>query len=347
MAFRKSVRIYDLARELKQDTKRVMEDLRRAGADVSVASNSVSAEFAEKVRSKYFPKTEIAPKRAIKVIKASKKEDTPLADEIVETEEAFEIIEAPHVEVESEESTETHVETPVETAREEEPKAVKVKKLVAAKVKPAVAEPVIAEVEPEAEKIEVAETIPAETVIEEPVETATPEFETEASPGIVSRSGNTVKTLTLTRDAIQKGIKPGDRLVSEAPTQTGRLIAEQRSTTDPRGRRPEFRGTPGETAAPQLTYTPPTDNRRRPGRSGGRKGKTFCRTRSGRTASAIHRGACARSGRCGRSGKSQNNPPDRRRHDPRICRVSRYYAARHCSIIDKTRYFRDAQSADR
>ena len=87
MAIRKSVRIYDLARELKQDTKRVMEDLRRAGADVSVASNSVSAEFAEKVRSKYFPKTEIAPKRAIKVIKAAKKQDTPHVEEVAEVHE--------------------------------------------------------------------------------------------------------------------------------------------------------------------------------------------------------------------------------------------------------------------
>ena len=41
------VRIYDLARELKQDTKRVMEELRREGADVSVPSNSVSKELAD------------------------------------------------------------------------------------------------------------------------------------------------------------------------------------------------------------------------------------------------------------------------------------------------------------
>ncbi|MBA3351542.1 MAG: translation initiation factor IF-2 N-terminal domain-containing protein, partial [Blastocatellia bacterium] len=32
----KKIRIYDLAREIKQDAKRVMEDLRREGADVSV-----------------------------------------------------------------------------------------------------------------------------------------------------------------------------------------------------------------------------------------------------------------------------------------------------------------------
>ena len=31
------VRIYDLAKELKQDTKRIIEELRREGADVSRA----------------------------------------------------------------------------------------------------------------------------------------------------------------------------------------------------------------------------------------------------------------------------------------------------------------------
>ena len=74
MPIGKKIRVYDLARELKQDTKRVMEDLRREGADISVPSNSVSAEMAEKVRSKYFPKAEVTPKRSIRIIKAVKKE---------------------------------------------------------------------------------------------------------------------------------------------------------------------------------------------------------------------------------------------------------------------------------
>src|SRR6188472_3118524 len=76
MPIGKKIRIYDLARDLKQDAKRVMEDLRREGADVSVPSNSVSLELAEKVRNKYFPKTEVAPKRAIKIIKAAKVAET-------------------------------------------------------------------------------------------------------------------------------------------------------------------------------------------------------------------------------------------------------------------------------
>src|SRR4051812_27677692 len=82
MAVRKTVRIYDLAKELKQDTKRVMEELRRAGADVSVASNSVPMEFADKLRSKYLTKAEAPAKpRAIKVIKAAKKDEAPAVEE--------------------------------------------------------------------------------------------------------------------------------------------------------------------------------------------------------------------------------------------------------------------------
>jgi hypothetical protein len=77
MAIGKKIRVYDLAKEVKQDTKRIMEDLRREGADISVPSNSVSAELAEKIRLRYVPKAEVAPKRTIKVIKGSKKPDEP------------------------------------------------------------------------------------------------------------------------------------------------------------------------------------------------------------------------------------------------------------------------------
>src|SRR5688500_1017918 len=63
------VRIYDLAKELKLDTKRLIEEVRREGVDVSVPSNSVSKELAEKIRNKYFPKKETTAKRVVKVVK--------------------------------------------------------------------------------------------------------------------------------------------------------------------------------------------------------------------------------------------------------------------------------------
>src|SRR5258708_32706895 len=63
------VRLYDLAKELKIDTKRLIEEVRREGADVSVPSNSVSTILAEKIRDKYFPKKDTAVKRGITVVK--------------------------------------------------------------------------------------------------------------------------------------------------------------------------------------------------------------------------------------------------------------------------------------
>src|SRR5690606_5129713 len=268
MAVRKSVRIYDLAREVKQDTKRVMEDLRRLGADVSVASNSVSIEFADKVKAKYFPKAEPAPKRQIKVIKATVKKASGPVEEDAHDDEA---VEAPKTD------TEPVAEAPVaEKAKAPAKKAAAVKvKTLAAKTKaaekaeePAEEEKPVAKkrivkasrlkAETEAPKGDaeaatepVVEEAPAEEIVEPPVEVAD-------KP--VKPSGTTVKRLTLTPGAIQKGIKPGERVVTEGPTRTGRLSGER-----------QFRGTSGETADPKLVYTPPADNRRRPGRSGGRK----------------------------------------------------------------------------
>ena len=278
MAIGKKIRIYDLARDLKQDAKRVLEDLRREGADVSVPSNSVSMELAEKVRLRYFPKAEVAPKRAIKVIKASKKDDAPAETEAVDAapEPAAEPaapLEQPVVEIPAVEAA----------APEEVPEADEAKRAAKTSVrkvlkKKAVEEPeqAPAEVEPE----QTADAAPAEVPVAEPEVAETP-AETGSAPATTNRvlrpTGTQIKQLTLTRDALEKGVKPGERVVSEAPTKTGSLGAEARGVgPDGKPRRPgEFRGTPGETGTPQMTYTPPADNRRRPGRSGGRKGKGF------------------------------------------------------------------------
>ena len=265
MPIGKKIRIYDLAREIKQDAKRVMEDLRREGADVNVPSNSVSAELAEKVRLKYFPKTEVAPKRGIKIIKAAKKKDDAPVETTAEEPETVEAapVEAPEIEVEQPTPEVPEVETPTSPVR----KVLKKKETVEVPVETA---PVSAPVEEVPDEVET----PAE------VETEVPAAEEQpAAPKRVMRPGGTqIKQLTLTRDALQKGVKPGERVVSEAPTRTGKLdpervAADAQGRGDVRGRRGEFRGTPGETATPQMNYTPPADNRRRPGRSGGRKGK--------------------------------------------------------------------------
>ncbi len=69
MSVANKIRIYDLSKELKQDTKRIIEDARREGVDVTVPSNTVPKEVAEKIRNKYFPKKETATARTIKVVK--------------------------------------------------------------------------------------------------------------------------------------------------------------------------------------------------------------------------------------------------------------------------------------
>ena len=271
MAIGKKIRVYDLAREIKQDTKRVMEDLRREGADISVPSNSVSAELADKVRSKYFPKAEVAPKRGIKIIKATKKEDEPHVD-------AADL--EPDVIDEVPEPVETVAPIVLEPA-EEPVKPVRVKKVPAEKTEtveaPRSVTKVLRKKEPIAEVPVVEETPPA---VEEPESETGSNGSTAQVQPVAKPAGSTIKQLTLTRDAIKQGIKPGERVISEGPTRTGRLSSDRPAearpmSADDRRRRPEFRGTPGETNAPQMTYTPPADNRRKPGRSGGRKGKTF------------------------------------------------------------------------
>jgi len=271
MAIGKKIRVYDLAREIKQDTKRVMEDLRREGADISVPSNSVSAELADKVRSKYFPKAEVAPKRGIKIIKATKKEDEPHVD-------AADL--EPDVIDEVPEPVETVAPIVLEPA-EEAVKPVRVKKVPAEKTEtveaPRSVTKVLRKKEPIAEVPVVEETPPA---VEEPESETGSNGSTAQVQPVAKPAGSTIKQLTLTRDAIKQGIKPGERVISEGPTRTGRLSSDRPAearpmSADDRRRRPEFRGTPGETNAPQMTYTPPADNRRKPGRSGGRKGKTF------------------------------------------------------------------------
>src|SRR6476659_10795595 len=107
MTVSSKVRIYDLAKELKLDTKRLIEEVRREGVDVSVPSNSVSKELAEKIRNKYFPKKETTIKRAVKVVKRA---SMPAAAEATAVAEAETDVAEPE---EIEEPIEVAAETPV------------------------------------------------------------------------------------------------------------------------------------------------------------------------------------------------------------------------------------------
>jgi translation initiation factor IF-2 len=67
------VRIYELARELKLESKKVLEDARRLGVDVSVPSNTLDEPIAEKIREMYYPKKEpVAQPRTARLVKAAR-----------------------------------------------------------------------------------------------------------------------------------------------------------------------------------------------------------------------------------------------------------------------------------
>ncbi len=298
MPVSKKVRIYDLAREVKQDTKRVLEELRREGADVSVPSNSVSKELADKVRRKYFPEVDKTPKRIIKVIKKKKAEkvETLTEEEILsaQTDGEEEIVEekvdtqkAEPAEEKAEEVKAEEVEVEEEKPKKESRKILRLKKKAVEKPKE---EPVASADEKVEEKpVETKEVSKEEEVKEARVAKDTKEApkedlkkeekKAEAKPVAKTeekqeRKGTRIKRLKLTKDALSAGVKPGERISTPKPKpedlKTERTKAKKR---DRKGTN-SLRATPGETSTPKTVYTPPPSHGRRPGR-GGRKGRRF------------------------------------------------------------------------
>ena len=235
------VRLYDLAKELKIDTKRLIEEVRREGVDVSVPSNSVSKELAEKIREKYFPKQAATAKRAIKVVKKAARvieEPSPVEEPPA--------IEAP-IEAEAPAPEEIQVEEPEEPAKPLVTRVIK-------KLAPAVRAP-----EPEIVAA-TAQAAPAEVEIAEPDAPPAPVPQPAPPPG------RQVRVLRPTAAALSQGIRPGERAPAPPPSTAP---ARERNV-----RRVEYTGTPGETATPQTTYIPPPDTgRRRSRRSAPRGGK--------------------------------------------------------------------------
>jgi translation initiation factor IF-2 len=280
MTVSSKVRIYDLAKELKLDTKRLIEEVRREGVDVSVPSNSVSKELAEKIRNKYFPKKETAVKRVVKVVKraALPATEAPVLEPELEIHEPEPV--AP--------PTPATPIAPPPAVVPEPPKQQPITKLVK-KLTPAVrAEaPVIEEVvpPPPAPIVEAEAVAPEPEVVPEPVVPAAPAPEVVAptngaeqpkpAPVVPSRQ---VRVLRPTAAALNAGIRPGER--APVPTPPPTITPKERVERPARGRerpslpRSERLGTPGETATPQTTYIPPPDaGRRRSRRSSPRGGR--------------------------------------------------------------------------
>src|SRR5256712_4779423 len=236
------VRLYDLAKELKIDTKRLIEDVRREGVDVSVPSNSISKELAERIREKYFPKKDVALKRAVKVVKKAARPVVEEAPPPVE-EEAVEAIDTPELEPIVIQEPEPVPPAPSQVVRRLAP-AVRAEK-------PAPATPTISQPEP----APLQTAAPAATVTSEPA------VATRVEP--VAAPSRQVRVLRPTAAAINAGIRPGERL-PEPPQGAPSTRVRERATRS----RVEYAGTPGETATPQTTYIPPPDAGRRKSRRG-------------------------------------------------------------------------------
>src|SRR5689334_7186951 len=227
MTVSSKVRIYDLAKELKLDTKRLIEEVRREGVDVSVPSNSVSKELAEKIGKKYFRKKETADKRAVKDV----------------TRAALPAMEAPALEAEPEFHEPEPDVTPAPMAAEpvEAPAAVPVapsvpqvakqpvtstrlfKKLApAARAEAPVIEevpppPAPVEIEPVEEAPIVEETVKAPEVVAPTngAEVHVPHRPTPAPPP--PPPSRQVRVLRPTAAALNAGIRPGERAPAPPP----------------------------------------------------------------------------------------------------------------------------------
>jgi translation initiation factor IF-2 len=277
MTVSSKIRIYDLAKELKLDTKRLIEEVRREGVDVSVPSNSVSKELAEKIRNKYFPKKETAVKRGVRVVKRAERvvEEAPAEEADQVAAEAAPAAEA----VTEAQQPEVETPTPAPDAAKPASTAKLLRKLTPATraEQPAGVAQATSAVEPAVEiedtNGDVAPAAAAETE-------AAPPSASAPAEGATAAPSRQVRVLRPTAAAINAGVRLGERAPSPviAPPVTPRDRAE-RGGTRVRERTPlaktERLGTPGETATPQTTYIPPPDAGRRRSRRtptrGGRK----------------------------------------------------------------------------
>src|SRR5712671_2214880 len=254
------VRLYDLAKDLKIDTKRLIEEVRREGVDVSVPSNSISKELAEKIRDKYFPKKDTAVKRAVKIVKKAAR---PVVEEAPHEpgEEVVPPIEAAEPETIAAEEPATFTQAPSTHVVRKLSPTLRAEKPPEPEVSVHVSE--VPEADDSAPAPLAAEAAPAEPKQVETAATAPP-----------SRQ---VRVLRPTAAALNAGIRHGERAPAPpapAPAATAATAVRERGRERaPRGR-VEYAGTPGETATPQTTYIPPPDaGRRRSRRGSSRSGK--------------------------------------------------------------------------
>ena len=267
------IRIYDLAKELKLDTKRLIEEVRREGVDVSVPSNSVSKELAEKIRNKYFPKKETTVKRAIKVVKKAARP----VEEVAAAEPEPPVLAEPEPQPEPVAAQPEVEPAPAKPARPVV--ATKLLKKLPAATRAEAPEPIESDQElPFLTEVVEDEDLPAALVAPS---ATTPE------PVQVPGTSHQIRVMRPTAAALNAGIRPGERAPTPVlpPPVTPKERAERSGRVRERNSltRTERQGTPGETATPQTTYIPPPDaGRRRSRRAPVRGGRKTAEGKGGR-----------------------------------------------------------------
>jgi translation initiation factor IF-2 len=286
------IRIYDLAKELKLESKRLIEEIRREGVDVSVPSNTVSKELAEKIRNRYFPKTAPPKERAIRVIKHA-----PQAAPAPTTEsEDIHASAAPQSSATLETSTDDAHAAVAEsqptdaqhgaTAAAKPSIARLIKKLPPAqRAEPPAAATTSAQPQTQAEastttpapqdEIERVPTDePQASTVSGEIADASNELAADAQADAATTSSpqpaRQIRVMRLTQAALDSGLKHGERAPVVAPAPATPRERAGRGRDGRRGGRDasfEPHGTPGESATPQTVYTPPADARRPGGRS--------------------------------------------------------------------------------
>jgi len=248
------VRIYDLAKELKLESKKVIEDARRMGIDVSVPSNSLDENIAAKIREMYYPKKE--PAAAPRVARLIKHQ--PSADEHHEEESAA-ISVQPAVETGPEPVASNGAATEAAPAGEKaveqpaEPKT-RLRKLAA----PAAPKPEQKEEEQEVEAapIEIVEAEPepveVEPAVEAPPEPPKPKPEAERS----ATGTKVIKLATPLRPMPKPSPTVARRVVEKEPAKPAREGAAK----DQRDKEKGVHLLPSG-AQQRTVYIPPRDSR--------------------------------------------------------------------------------------
>lgn len=290
------VRIYELAKELKLENRKVLEDARRLGVDVSVPSNTLDDPIADKIREMYYPKKEsTTTHRSARLVKTVK--PSLAAEAAVPASGAESAQPAP--------GRESTASLPAETVTGPQPEAPRARVVKLAPPPVPVAAPAPATPEAPAEPVEEASP---EVVSEQSADAAAapaPE-KPETQPAVSEPPEEIIEPAAAAPFAVEEEIRPPAAEPEPAAPAVNRIErppAQPAQPTVPKAPSSPAISSQGRPATPGGTnvirLTPPK-GRPMPSPAAPRAGAPAGRTQSGRTSGAPT--PAAREGRPPRSG---------------------------------------------